>query len=108
MSWDNGWISPKAIRCRRRGDVHLRRLDDRQRGSYWPAYRPRVRRLSRPYAVNGTTLTTKVEAAVNPAWVGEEQVRETRFEGENWMFLRPPPREFGGRKVQLELEWVRS
>ena len=60
------------------------------------------------YTVDGTTLTTKVEAAINPAWVDSEQVRETRFDGADRMFLRPPLREYGGQRVRLELEWIRS
>jgi hypothetical protein len=60
------------------------------------------------YTVDGATLTTKVEAAINPAWVGTDQVREARFEGADRMFLRPPLRNFGGQHVQRELEWVRA
>jgi hypothetical protein len=60
------------------------------------------------YTVDGTTLTTKVEAAINPAWVDSEQVREARFDGAERMFLRPPLREFGGQRMHLEMEWIRS
>lgn len=40
---------------------------------------PRFAAYHGPFAVEGTTLTTKVEAAINPAWVDSEQVREIRF-----------------------------
>jgi Lipocalin-like domain len=69
---------------------------------------PRFAAYHGSYSVDGMTLTTKVEDAVNPAWVGSEQVRETRFDGADRVFLRPPQRQFGDQLVRLELEWVRS
>lgn len=60
-----------------------------------------------PYSCDGTTLTTHVAAATTASWVGGDQLRECRFEGDDRVFLRPPVREFGGRRVQQELEWVR-
>jgi hypothetical protein len=60
------------------------------------------------YMVDGATLTTRVEAATNPSWVGSDQVRETRFESTDRMFLRTPPRDYGGQRMQLELERIRA
>ncbi len=58
------------------------------------------------YEFDGTTLTTHVDAAPNPALVGTAQVRGVRFEGER-MVLRPPPREIDGVIHHRELTWER-
>ena len=58
------------------------------------------------YSFDGTTLTTNVDAAPNPALVGTAQVRGVRFEGER-MVLKPPPREIGGVLHHRELTWER-
>jgi hypothetical protein len=58
------------------------------------------------YTFDGTTLTTHVDAAPNPALVGTAQVRGVRFEGGR-MILRPPPREIDGVMHQRELTWER-
>ena len=42
------------------------------------------------YRVEDGKVTTKVEAAWNEAWVGGEQVRFIRFEGER-LFIESPP-----------------
>ena len=42
------------------------------------------------YRVEGNTVTTKVEVAWNEAWVGGEQVRIVRFEGDK-LFIESPP-----------------
>ena len=42
------------------------------------------------YRVEGSTITTKVEAAWNESWVGGEQVRHIRFEGDR-LFIESPP-----------------
>jgi hypothetical protein len=42
------------------------------------------------YRVEGNTVTTKVEVAWNEAWVGGEQVRHIRFEGDK-LFIESPP-----------------
>jgi Lipocalin-like domain len=59
------------------------------------------------YSFDGETLITRVEAATIASWVGEDQVRSSRFQGDDRLFLRPPIREFGSQRVQQELEWVR-
>ena len=59
------------------------------------------------YSLDGSVLTTRVEAATIAAWIGGDQVRTCRFGGDDRLFLRAPFREFGGQRVQQELEWVR-
>jgi len=58
------------------------------------------------YVFDGSTLTTHVDAAPNPALVGTAQVRGVRFEGDR-MILRPPPREIDGVVHHRELSWER-
>jgi Lipocalin-like domain len=58
------------------------------------------------YSFDGTTLTTQVDAAPNPALIGTAQIRGVRFEGER-MVLKPPPREIGGVMHHRELTWER-
>ncbi len=58
------------------------------------------------YTFEGSTLTTLVDAAPNPALVGTRQVRQVRFEGER-MVLTPPPREIDGVLHHRELAWER-
>ena len=41
------------------------------------------------YRVEGSTITTKVEVAWNEAWVGGEQVRHIRFEGDKLLHREP-------------------
>ncbi len=42
------------------------------------------------YRIEGNTITTKVEVAWNESWVGGEQVRHIRFEGDK-LFIESPP-----------------
>ena len=42
------------------------------------------------YRVEGSTITTKVDVAWNESWVGGEQVRHIRFEGDK-LFIESPP-----------------
>jgi hypothetical protein len=42
------------------------------------------------YRVEGNKITTKVEVAWNESWVGGEQVRYIRFEGDK-LFIESPP-----------------
>ena len=42
------------------------------------------------YRVEGSTITTKVDVAWNESWVGGEQVRHIRFEGDR-LFIESPP-----------------
>ena len=58
------------------------------------------------YTFDGTTLTTKVDAAPDKSRVGSEQPRGVRFEGD-LMILRPPSRSVGGSIEQRELTWER-
>ena len=58
------------------------------------------------YTFDGSTLTTIVDAASDPARMGSSQVRKVRFEGDK-MILMPPPTEVNGVKVMRELTWER-
>jgi hypothetical protein len=58
------------------------------------------------YTFDGSTLITTVDASVDPARVGGQQVRKVRFEGER-MILVPPVREVEGVRVDRELAWER-
>ena len=50
------------------------------------------------YTVGGATLTTRVDAASDPARLGSDQVRQVSFDGD-FMVLRPPPRAGGEYRV---------
>jgi hypothetical protein len=56
------------------------------------------------YTFDGTTLITKVDAAIDPSRIGSEQVRGVRFE-DGLMVLRPPFRAYGAAAEQRELYW---
>ena len=56
------------------------------------------------YTFDGSTLTTTVDAAADPARLTIPQVRKVRFQGER-MILQPPPGELNGVKVMRELTW---
>jgi len=56
------------------------------------------------YTFDGTTLTTKVDAASDHSRIGTDQVRGVRFE-DGVMVLRPPLRSYGGAAEQRELYW---
>ncbi len=58
------------------------------------------------YTFDGSTLTTIVDAASDPARMGSAQVRKVRFEGDK-MILVPPTTEVNGVKVTRELTWER-
>ena len=58
------------------------------------------------YTFDGSTLTTIVDAASDPARMGSAQVRKVRFEGDR-MILMPPSTEVNGVKVTRELAWER-
>jgi hypothetical protein len=62
------------------------------------------------YRVEGSTITTKVEAAWNESWVGGEQVRHIRFEGDKLFIESPPmphPNMFG-KTVRVIVVWQRE
>lgn len=56
------------------------------------------------YTFDGARLSTRVDAASDPARMGTDQVREVRFEGD-LMVLRPPPRQRNGKTEHRELFW---
>jgi hypothetical protein len=62
------------------------------------------------YRVEGGKVITKVEAAWNEAWVGGEQVRFIRFEGDR-LFIESPPKphpNVGGKIVRVIVIWERD
>ncbi len=62
------------------------------------------------YRVEGNKVTTKVEIAWNEAWVGGEQVRFVRFEGDR-LFIESPPMphpNVGGKVVRVIVVWQRE
>lgn len=57
------------------------------------------------YIFDGEQLVTLVDASKNPSWIGQEEVRNVRFEGK-YMVLRPPFRPSQNRAPeQRELWW---
>lgn len=62
------------------------------------------------YRVEDGKVITKVEAAWNEAWVGTEQVRAYRFEGDR-LHLESPPQphpNVDGRTVRIIVTWDRD
>ena len=62
------------------------------------------------YRVEGGKVITKVEAAWNEAWVGGEQTRFIRFEGDR-LFIESPPMphpNVGGKVVRVIVIWDRD
>ena len=62
------------------------------------------------YRVEDGKVITKVEAAWNEAWVGGEQVRLIRFEGDR-LFIESPPMphpNVGGKVVRVIVIWERE
>jgi hypothetical protein len=62
------------------------------------------------YRVEDGKVITKVEAAWNEAWVGGEQVRFIRFEGDR-LFIESPPMphpNVGGKVVRVIVIWDRE
>jgi hypothetical protein len=63
------------------------------------------------YRVEDGKVITKVEAAWNEAWVGGEQVRYIRFEGDDLLHLQSAPQPHPnllGRKVRISVTWRRE
>jgi len=63
------------------------------------------------YRVEGGKVVTKVEAAWNEAWVGTEQVRYYRFEGDDMLHLQSAPQPHPnllGRMVRIIVTWRRE
>jgi hypothetical protein len=62
------------------------------------------------YRVEGDKVITKVEIAWNESWVGGEQVRFVRFEGDK-LYIESPPMphpNVGGRVVRVIVTWERE
>jgi hypothetical protein len=62
------------------------------------------------YTADGEKIVTKVEAAWNEAWVGTEQVRFYRFEGDRLLIESPPQPHpnLDGRMVKIIVVWERE
>jgi hypothetical protein len=62
------------------------------------------------YRVENGRVITKVEAAWNEAWVGGEQVRELRFDGDR-LYIQSPPMphpNINNKMVRVVVEWERE
>jgi hypothetical protein len=62
------------------------------------------------YRVEDGKVITKVEAAWNEAWVGTEQIRDVRFDGDR-LFLQSPPMphpNISDKVVRVIVEWERE
>jgi len=62
------------------------------------------------YRIEGGKVITKVEAAWNEAWVGGEQVRHIRFEGDK-LFIESPPMphpNINDKAVRVIVVWQRQ
>jgi hypothetical protein len=62
------------------------------------------------YRVEGGKVVTKVEAAWNESWVGGEQVRAIRFEGDR-LFIESPPMphpNINDKTVRVIVVWQRE
>jgi hypothetical protein len=62
------------------------------------------------YRVEGGQVITKVEAAWNEAWVGGEQVRNIRFEGDR-LYIESPPLphpNINDKTVRVIVVWQRE
>lgn len=62
------------------------------------------------YRVENGKVITKVEAAWNEAWVGGEQVRAIRFDGDK-LFIESPPMphpNISGKTVRVIVVWERE
>lgn len=68
-------------------------------------------RYSGRYRVEGNKVITKVEVAWNEAWVGTEQVRFLRFEGDDLLHIESPPMphpNVNDRTVRVIVTWARD
>ncbi len=62
------------------------------------------------YRLEGGKVITKVEAAWNESWVGTEQIRAYRFDGDT-LHLESPPQahpNIGGKVVRIIVTWLRD
>jgi hypothetical protein len=63
------------------------------------------------YRVEGDKVITKVEVAWNEAWVGGEQVRVLRFEGDDVLHIESPPiphPNVNDKVVRVIVTWARD
>ena len=63
------------------------------------------------YRVEGGKVVTKVEVAWNEAWVGGEQTRFIRFEGDDLLHIESPPMphpNVNNAVVRVIVSWARS
>ncbi len=62
------------------------------------------------WRVEGDTIVTRVEAAWQPAWVGTDQIRQFRFEGDMLVLAGPPQPHPNllGKVVRLAVTWERE
>jgi Lipocalin-like domain len=63
------------------------------------------------YRVEDGKVITKVEAAWNEAWVGGEQTRFIRFEGDDLLHIESPPMphpNVNGKTVRVIVSWRRD
>jgi hypothetical protein len=63
------------------------------------------------YRVEDGKVITKVEVAWNESWVGGEQVRFIRFDGEDLLHIESPPMphpNIGGKVVRVIVTWQRD
>jgi hypothetical protein len=63
------------------------------------------------YRVEGNKVITKVEVAWNEAWVGTEQVRFLRFEGDDLLHIESPPMphpNVNDKTVRVIVTWKRD
>ena len=61
------------------------------------------------YRVEGGKVVTKVEVAWNEAWVGGEQIRFIRFEGDDLLHIESPPMphpNVGNKVVRVIVTWA--
>ncbi len=58
------------------------------------------------FEFDGETLVTHVDGSSNPQWVGGDQVRTVKFDGQH-MILVPPPRPWQGVNQHRTLVWER-
>lgn len=66
---------------------------------FWIAY-------AGPCRFDGQRFVTQVEAASDPSWIGSEQPRAVRAEGDR-LVLTPPLRPFRDTMQRLDLVWER-
>jgi hypothetical protein len=58
------------------------------------------------YTLSGDTVTHHVEMSLYPNWIGDDQIRNVKFEG-NLLILSTPPFLLSGGEWTFELTWKR-